>query len=120
MTSKSAKDFLPKKINLTSLRKAAQNCEGCHLFKQAHHTVFGEGPARAKLVMVGEIAGDKEDQLARPFVGPAGVFLRKLIAEADLDINKIYFTNVVKHFKFKQVQQRRLHRSPVAKEIKAC
>lgn len=120
MPSKSAKDFLPKKINLISLRKAARNCEGCHLYQYSHQTVFGEGPARAEVMIVGEIAGDKEDQLGRPFVGPAGVFLRKLIAAADLDFHQIYFTNVVKHFKFKQVQQRRLHRSPLTAEIKAC
>jgi uracil-DNA glycosylase family protein len=116
----SAKDFMPKRLSLTLLRKAAHNCQGCHLYKNAKQTVFGEGTKNAKIIMVGEIPGEKEDEIGRPFVGPAGKLLRQAIEEIDLDWEDIYFTNIVKHFKFILQNNRKLHRSPIGSEIKAC
>lgn len=116
----SAANYLPKIWTINNLRKAAKHCKGCDLYKNATQTVFGEGSAHAKLMMVGEIAGDQEDLKGKPFVGPAGKLLRHSIEEADLDLEEIYFTNVVKHFKFTYMNKRRLHRSPNMKEVKAC
>lgn len=116
----SAKDFFPEKHTLSAFRQAAQTCRGCHLYRHATQTVFGEGPSKAELIVVGEIAGEKEDVLGRPFVGPAGTFLRESMADVGLDEKQIYFTNVVKHFKFVAYHNKRLHRTPVGSEIKAC
>lgn len=117
---KSAADFLPETLTLPSLRKAAAHCRGCHLYQHATQTVFGEGAKSAALMVVGEIPGDKEDQQGHPFVGPAGTLLRKAFETSGVDINDLYLTNVVKHFKFSYVNQRKLHRSPIGSEIKAC
>lgn len=116
----SARDFLPKRRTIPALRSAAKNCQGCHLYKQATQTVFSEGSAKAPLMIVGEIPGEKEDELGEPFVGPAGILLRKTLEASGLDFADIYFTNVVKHFKFTYLNKRRMHRSPTDKEIKAC
>ncbi|HVY53491.1 MAG TPA: UdgX family uracil-DNA binding protein, partial [Gammaproteobacteria bacterium] len=114
------KDFLPAKLTLSALNKAAQHCEGCHLYQDATQTVFGEGSKDAQLIIVGEIPGDKEDIQGKPFVGPAGALLRQALEFSDLDWEDIYLTNVVKHFKFYYKNNRRMHRSPVGAEIKAC
>jgi DNA polymerase len=116
----SAADFLPKTHSLPALRKASKVCHGCHLFKDATQTVFGEGAANSKIIVVGEIAGDKEDRLGHPFVGPAGTLLRNSFEETGIDMQQVYLTNVVKHFKFTYVNERRLHRTPISSEIKAC
>lgn len=116
----SAENYLPVKENLTSLKKAANHCHGCHLYKYATQTVFGEGRKNSKLMIVGEIPGNKEDEIGKPFVGPAGIYLKKTIEKIGLNEEDVYFTNVVKHFKFQNVKNRRLHRSPTTPEIKAC
>jgi uracil-DNA glycosylase family protein len=116
----SAADFLPKRITLPALRNAAAKCRGCDLYKDATQTVFGEGPEDARIVMVGEQPGDREDVAGRPFVGPAGALLDRAIEEAGLVRDDIYFTNVVKHFKHVMRGKRRIHKKPDLEEVRAC
>jgi len=84
---------------LDALRRAAASCTGCDLYKRATQTVFGEGPPRASIMLVGEQPGNEEDLAGRPFVGPAGRLLDKALVQAGLDRRQIYVTNIVKHFK---------------------
>jgi DNA polymerase len=105
---------------LPALRQAAQGCRGCHLWKNATQTVFGEGKARARVVLVGEQPGDSEDRQGAPFVGPAGRLLDEALAEAGIDRHLAYVTNVVKHFKWEPRGKRRIHSKPNAGEIRAC
>ena len=112
--------FLPKKRDLSSLRQAAEGCEGCPLFANATQTVFGEGPARAKVVFVGEQPGDSEDLAGKPFVGPAGKLMDRVMAEAGIPRKKVYVTNAVKHFKWEPRGKKRLHSKPGSREIAAC
>lgn len=116
----SAADFLPQSNALSSLRAAAAHCRGCDLYKYATQTVFGEGAARAKLMLVGEQPGDSEDLSGHPFVGPAGKLLRSAMADAGIDPRAAYVTNAVKHFKFVLRGKRRIHNKPKAIEINAC
>jgi DNA polymerase len=102
------------------VREAAKSCRACHLYEHATQTVFGEGPARAKVMMVGEQPGDAEDLAGHPFVGPAGKLLDRALAEAGLDRRRVYLTNVVKHFKFEPRGKRRIHAKPNSAEIAAC
>lgn len=106
--------------SLTALRKAAKDCTNCPLYQRATQTVFGEGPARAKILMVGEQPGDREDIEGHPFVGPAGRLLDSALAEAGIDRDQVYLTNVVKHFKWEPRGKRRIHEKPNASEIEAC
>jgi uracil-DNA glycosylase len=112
--------FFPEKHDLTSLREAAQHCEGCPLYANATQTVFGAGPARAEVMMVGEQPGDVEDRRGRPFVGPAGRLLDQILEEADIPRQRVYVTNAVKHFKWAPRGKRRLHGKPNSREIFAC
>lgn len=105
---------------LDSLRREAASCRACPLWKNATQTVFGEGPAEAEIVFVGEQPGDKEDLQGRPFVGPAGLLLDRALAQAGVDRGRVYVTNAVKHFKFEPRGKRRLHKRPNASEIKIC
>lgn len=116
----SAEAYLPERLSLKSLREAAAACEGCDLYKYATQTVFGEGPARAKLMMVGEEPGDSEDRLGHPFVGPAGKLLRNAMGEAGIEPRDVYLTNAVKHFKFVERGKRRIHQKPKVVEVRAC
>jgi uracil-DNA glycosylase family protein len=116
----SAADFMPERTTLPSLRKAAAGCRGCDLYEDATQTVFGEGRKDARIVMVGEQPGDREDIAGRPFVGPAGGLLDRAIEEAGLVRDDIYFTNVVKHFKHVMRGKRRIHKKPDLEEIRAC
>jgi DNA polymerase len=106
--------------SLSELKAEAEHCTRCHLYKNATQTVFGEGPQRADVVLVGEQPGDKEDLAGRPFVGPAGAVLDKSLAQAHIDRNRCYVTNTVKHFKFEPRGKRRLHSKPNATEIRIC
>ena len=106
--------------SLTALAQAEAQCTRCPLYKDATQVVPGEGSPRARVMMVGEQPGDKEDLEGRPFVGPAGRMLDRAIAEAGLDRRKIFVTNAVKHFKFEQRGKRRLHKKPNAYEIDRC
>lgn len=105
---------------LDALARAAASCQACPLWKDATQTVFGEGPANADVMFVGEQPGDREDREGRPFVGPAGLLLDKALVEAGLDRKRIYVTNAVKHFKFEQRGKRRLHKRPNTSEIMIC
>ncbi len=119
-TLATAAAFLPAKHDLSSLREAAKHCEGCPLFANATQTVFGAGPARADVMMVGEQPGDVEDRQGKPFVGPAGRLLDQMLEEAGIDRQRVYVTNAVKHFKWTPRGKRRLHGKPNSREIFAC
>jgi probable DNA metabolism protein len=106
--------------SLAILRAEAADCRACPLWKDATQTVFGEGPSRARLMLVGEQPGDKEDLAGRPFVGPAGNMLDRALEEAGIDREKVYVTNAVKHFKYVPRGKIRLHQKPVTSEIRAC
>lgn len=105
---------------IASLRTEAAGCRACPLWKDATQTVFGEGPAKARMMLVGEQPGDKEDLAGKPFVGPAGNMLDRALEEAGIDREKVYVTNAVKHFKFVPRGKIRLHQKPSTPEIKAC
>jgi uracil-DNA glycosylase family protein len=105
---------------LDSLREQASHCRACPLWKDATQTVFGEGPPHAKVMLVGEQPGDKEDLAGHPFVGPAGQMLDRALEEAGIDRGRVYITNAVKHFKFFPRGKFRLHQKPTTPEIKAC
>jgi DNA polymerase len=111
---------IPKKPTLPALRAAAAGCKACDLWKLGTQTVFGEGKATARVMMVGEQPGDKEDLQGRPFVGPAGAVLDKALAAAGIDRKDVYLTNIVKHFKWEPRGKRRLHKKPDALEVSAC
>src|SRR5438270_3700748 len=115
-----AAPFLPERRSLKSLREAAADCRGCHLWRDASQTVFGEGSKGARLMLVGEQPGDQEDRQGRPFVGPAGRELARALDEVGIDRRHAYLTNVVKHFKFEERGKRRLHKTPKRFEIQAC
>ena len=116
----SAADFLPESINLTALKKAAADCEGWPLYKNATQTVFGEGKVGSRVVLIGEQPGDREDIEGKPFVGPAGRLLDEALAEAGIDRGDAYVTNAVKHFKWEPRGKRRLHKKPSSRELAAC
>ena len=111
---------IPSQPTLAKLREAAARCTGCHLYRNATQTVFGEGPERAKVMLVGEQPGDAEDLAGHPFVGPAGRLLDRCLVEAGIDRKQTYVTNVVKHFKWVPRGPRRIHSKPGAVEIEAC
>ncbi len=126
---KSQKRLEPDKADMTkkhadgdieTLREEAAQCRACPLWKDATQTVFGEGPQTARIMLVGEQPGDKEDLAGKPFVGPAGQMLDRALEEAGIDRSKVYVTNAVKHFKFVPRGKIRLHQKPNTPEIKAC
>jgi uracil-DNA glycosylase family protein len=105
---------------LERVRAEAADCRACHLWRDATQTVFGAGPARAELMLVGEQPGDSEDRQGRPFVGPAGRILAEGLERAGIDRDDVYLTNMVKHFKWRPRGKRRIHQRPNAEEIAAC
>jgi uracil-DNA glycosylase len=113
-----ARDYVAR--DLAHVRKEAASCRRCPLWRNATQTVFGEGPAPAAMMLVGEQPGDKEDVIGRPFVGPAGQLLGQALEEAGIDRSTVYVTNAVKHFKNEPRGKRRLHKKPDAGEIEAC
>jgi DNA polymerase len=117
---RSALAFLPTRHDLASLSKAAEKCHGCDLYQRATQVVFGEGPTPAAMFLVGEQPGDREDQLGKPFVGPAGQLLDKCLEAAGIDRSMVYVTNAVKHFKWEPRGKIRLHKKPNSLEIAAC
>src|SRR5688500_533877 len=119
-TAESTFDFLPDDISYPALKAASAECRGCHLYKDATQTVFGEGDVKSGVIFVGEQPGDEEDLKGRPFVGPAGRLFDQALEQAGIDRDKIYLTNTVKHFKWKPQGKRRLHQKPNAAEIRAC
>jgi DNA polymerase len=115
-----AEPFVPNGANLAQLHDAAQGCRGCDLYRHATQAILGEGPPSARIVMVGEQPGDKEDLAGRPFVGPAGTLLERALEDSGIDRSDVYITNAVKHFKFEERGKRRIHKKPSAVEIVAC
>src|SRR6478752_8844946 len=112
--------LLPERLSLGNVRDAAAGCRACDLYKRATQTVFGDGPSKAELMMVGEQPGDAEDVAGQPFVGPAGKLLDRALVEAGIDRRRVYVTNVVKHFKWEPRGKRRIHAKPNGAEIAAC
>jgi DNA polymerase len=115
-----ATPFLPERSSLKGLREAAAGCRGCHLWRGATQTVFGEGRRSSSVMLVGEQPGDKEDRAGEPFVGPAGRELDRGLEAAGIERADAYVTNVVKHFKFEERGRRRIHQTPKRFEIDAC
>jgi uracil-DNA glycosylase len=115
-----ATPFLPQRSNLTALRSAAAGCRGCHLWRGATQTVFGDGRKSSRVMLVGEQPGDREDRAGEPFVGPAGRELDRGLEAAGIARGDAYVTNVVKHFKFEERGRRRIHQTPKRFEIDAC
>jgi uracil-DNA glycosylase family protein len=105
---------------LKTVAKEAASCTLCPLYRNATQTVFGEGAARASIMLVGEQPGDQEDLAGHPFVGPAGKVLDRAMAEAGLDRRKVYLTNAVKHFKNEPRGKKRLHKRPNRYEVEVC
>jgi len=118
--STTAAEFVPDSRSLRALRQAAADCRGCPLWRDATQTVFGEGPRKATLMLVGEQPGDREDIEGEPFVGPAGRILAKALQAAEIERGEVYLTNAVKHFKWRPRGKRRLHQTPRAGEVEAC
>lgn len=112
----------PAQAYLPTLRAAAAQCKGCDLYLKGTQTVFGEGPANARVMLVGEQPGDREDLAGKPFVGPAGRVLDEALVEAGIDRHEVYVTNLVKHFRWEGAARgkRRIHKKPRGCEIQAC
>jgi DNA polymerase len=115
-----AAPFIPPGAGFGELRQAAAGCRACPLWERGTQTVFGEGGARARVVLVGEQPGNDEDLAGKPFVGPAGRLLDRALEEAGIRRDDAYVTNVVKHFKWEPRGKRRIHAKPNAMEIAAC
>jgi uracil-DNA glycosylase family protein len=105
---------------LAVLAAEAQGCRACELWKRGTQTVFGNGPANARVVLIGEQPGDEEDRTGLPFVGPAGRLLDEAVEDAGLDRRRLYVTNAVKHFKWEARGKRRIHDKPNRTEVVAC
>lgn len=117
----SAAEFVPAGADLAGLAAAAAGCRGCELWEPATGTVFGRGPADARMMLVGEQPGDVEDTRGAPFVGPAGRLLVKAVEQAGIDKGSVYVTNAVKHFRFSTNDSgRRIHQTPDLSQMAAC
>ena len=117
---RSAFNYMPPEHNYDSLRGSAEHCRGCDLYLNATQTVFGEGPKRAAMMLIGEQPGDYEDVAGKPFVGPAGKMMDRALEDAGIDRSQVYVTNAVKHFKWEPRGKRRIHQKPNSREIAAC
>ena len=115
-----AQELVSGRPTLQSLRRAAAGCRACDLWRRGTQTVFGEGAAKASVMLVGEQPGDKEDRAGRPFVGPSGGLLDKALERAGIDRADVYVTNAVKHFNWEPRGKRRIHKKPNASEVAAC
>jgi DNA polymerase len=122
MAAAGAADYVPPSRDLVELAAAAQACRGCRLYEDASQVVFGDGPPVARLMLVGEQPGDREDLAGEPFVGPAGKLLDKALVQAGVERSPVYVTNAVKHFKFTPSERgtRRIHKTPSRTEVVAC
>lgn len=115
-----AAPLVPEHPTLPALRTAAAGCRACDLWERGTQTVFGEGPPRAEVMLVGEQPGNEEDLSGHPFVGPAGRLLDRALDAAGIDRRHVYVTNSVKHFKWEPRGKRRIHQKPNAGEVRAC
>jgi DNA polymerase len=115
-----AERWIPARPTLASLRSAAQDCRGCELYRDATQVVFSDGSAPARIALVGEQPGDKEDLAGEPFVGPAGRVLADAVEAAGIPRGVLYVTNAVKHFRFERRGKRRIHEKPGVVHIDAC
>jgi uracil-DNA glycosylase family protein len=115
-----ATPFLPAERTLAALRGEVGCCRGCDLWERATQAVFGEGPEDARMMLVGEVPGDREDREGRPFVGPAGRELDRALEAVGIERGDVYVTNAVKHFRFEERGKRRIHQRPDAGQIRAC
>ncbi|MBV9639477.1 MAG: UdgX family uracil-DNA binding protein [Mycobacteriaceae bacterium] len=122
MRAAGAQDFIPDTDNLADLAAAVGRCRGCDLYQYADRAVFGAGSPDPQMMLVGEQPGDQEDKAGLPFVGPAGRLLDQALAAADIDRDRVYVTNAVKHFKFTRAERgkRRIHKTPSRTEVVAC
>src|SRR4051812_47417673 len=111
---------VPEKPSLPKLREAVQECRACELYKGTTQAVLGEGPTRARAMLVGEQPGEREDIEGHPFVGPAGGMLDRGLREAGIERSDVYLTNVVKHFRFRARGKRRIHQRPEREHVQAC
>jgi uracil-DNA glycosylase len=105
---------------LAAARKEASACRRCDLWRGATQVVFGEGTVESRALLIGEQPGDLEDRHGRPFVGPAGMLLRRVLEEVGLEEEDVYLTNAVKHFKWRAKGKRRIHDTPNWTEVRAC
>ena len=115
-----AERWVPASADVAELRDAATQCRGCELWQDATQVVFSAGPSTARLMLVGEQPGDREDLEGEPFVGPAGRLLDKALEAAGVDRTTTYVTNAVKHFRFERRGKRRIHEKPAVGHIVAC
>jgi DNA polymerase len=115
-----AEEWVPADPTVEALRSAARACRGCELWRGATQVVFSTGSVDARLMLVGEQPGDREDLEGRPFVGPAGALLAEAIEAAGIDAGSVYETNAVKHFRFEERGKRRIHEKPGVAHIAAC
>jgi len=116
-----AAPFIPPDAGMPDLAVAVQGCRGCDLYQDATQAVFGAGPTKARVMLVGEQPGDQEDRSGEPFVGPAGRLLDTALEEAGFSRPEVYVTNVVKHFRFTRTRGRqRIHKSPARWQVTAC
>jgi uracil-DNA glycosylase len=111
---------VPERPTLRRLRDAASECRACDLWEPATQVVVGEGPAKARVMLVGEQPGDREDLAGHPFVGPAGRVLDEGLERAGIARNDVFVTNVVKHFRYRQRGKRRIHQTPDRWQVNAC
>jgi len=100
-------------MSLEELNMQVYGCKKCRLWKGAKHGVPGEGPINAKVMLVGQNPGADEDELGRPFVGRAGKFLTKVLAEYSIKREDVFITNIVKHVSEE-------NRKPFEDEVAAC
>jgi DNA polymerase len=115
-----AEPWVPNHADVDGLRAAAPACHGCALWQDATQVVFSRGPATARMMLVGEQPGDREDLTGEPFVGPAGRLLAEVLDDAGIDADEVYLTNAVKHFRFERRGTRRIHEKPAVAHIDAC
>ncbi|MFH5824139.1 UdgX family uracil-DNA binding protein [Georgenia sp. AZ-5] len=115
-----AQQWVPPDADVESLRAAAPGCRGCELWAGATQVVFSTGDERARVMLVGEQPGDREDREGLPFVGPAGKVLDEALEAAGIDRGRVYTTNAIKHFRFVERGKRRIHKTPGVAHIEAC
>lgn len=118
--AKDATEWVPARPTLRRLQAAVQECRGCELWEDATQAVFSSGTRQARLMLVGEQPGDREDREGEPFVGPAGRVLTTALEAAGIDPAEAYLTNAVKHFRFTRRGKRRLHEAPELRHLVAC